>query len=73
MDINEYIQAKIQKRLKEFKPEHQAAVFADFDKMVAHLARTHGLYQDEVVLLMACWFNTQPCCLKTNVTETKEE
>lgn len=73
MDKYETLQTLIQKRLKDFKPEQQAAVFADFDKMVAHLARTHRLHQDEVALLMASWFNSQPCCLKINITEPKEE
>lgn len=73
MDIYEHLQEKIQKRLEGFKPEQQAAVFADFDKMVAHLARTHRLHQDEVALLLASWFNSQPCCLKINITELKEE
>ena len=73
MDKYETLQTLIQKRLKDFKPEHQAAVFADFDKMVAHLARTHGLHQDEIALLMASWFNSQPCCLTINITEPKEE
>ena len=68
----ETLQTLIQKRLKDFKPEHQAAVFADFDKMVAHLARTHHLHQDEVALLMASWFNSQPCCLKVNVNDKEE-
>ena len=69
MDKYETLQTLIQKRLKDFKPEHQVAVFADFDKMVAHLARTHHLHQDEVALLMASWFNSQPCCLKVNVND----
>lgn len=47
-------------------PEHQKAVFADFDRMVAHMARTHGLHQDEIALLMASWFNAQPNCLRIN-------
>lgn len=72
MDIYETLQTMIQKRLKDFKPEHQAAVFADFDKMVAHMARTHGLHQDEIALLMASWFNSQPCCLKVNVNDKDE-
>ena len=72
MDINKHLQDYIQKRLKDFKPEQQAAVFADFDKMVAHLARTHHLYQDEVALLLASWFNSQPCCLKVNVNDKEE-
>ena len=73
MDKYETLQTLIQKRLKDFKPEQQAAVFADFDKMVAHMARTHHLHQDEVALLMASWFNSQPGCLKINITEPKEE
>ena len=73
MDIHEHLQELIQKRLEDFKPEQQAAVFADFDKMVAHLARTHHLYQDEVALLMASWFNSQPCCIKINIIEKREE
>ena len=73
MDIYEHLQNKIQKRLEGLKPEQQAAVFADFDKMVAHMARTHRLHQDEVALLMASWFNSQPSCLKINITEPKEE
>ena len=73
MDKYETLQTLIQKRLKDFKPEQQAAVFADFDKMVAHMARTHGLHQDEIALLMASWFNSQPGCLKINITEPKEE
>jgi hypothetical protein len=62
-----------QKRLDGLKPELQAAVFAavfaDFDKMVAHMARTHGLHQDEIALLMASWFNSQPGCLQVNVND----
>ncbi len=68
----ETLQTLIQKRLKDFKPEHQAAVFADFDKMVAHLARTHRLHQDEVALLLASWFSAQPFCIKINVNDNKE-
>ena len=68
----ETLQTLIQKRLKDFKPEHQAAVFADFDKMVAHLARTHRLHQDEIALLMASWFNSQPGCLQVNVNDKEE-
>ncbi len=68
----ETLQTLIQKRLKDFKPEHQAAVFADFDKMVAHLARTHRLHQDEVALLIASWFNSQPGCLQVNVNDKEE-
>lgn len=63
----------IKERLKDFKPEYQAAVFADFDKMVAHMARTHGLHQDEIAMLMASWFNAQPCCLEINITKPKED
>lgn len=69
MDKYETLQTLIQKRLKDFKPEHQAAVFADFDKMVAHMARTHRLHQDEIALLMASWFNSQPGCLQVNVND----
>ncbi len=72
MDIYKHLQDKIQKRLESFKPEHQAAVFADFDKMVAHLARTHRLHQDEVALLRASWFNAQPCCIKVNANDKEE-
>lgn len=72
MDKYETLQTLIQKRLKDFKPEQQAAVFADFDKMVAHLARIHGLHQDEVALLMASWFNSQPGCLQVNVNDKEE-
>lgn len=68
----ETLQTLIQKRLEGFKPEQQAAVFADFDKMVAHLARTHRLYQDEIALLMASWFNSQPGCLQVNVNDKEE-
>ena len=64
MNRDEALQELIQKRLEGFKPEHQAAVFADFDKMVAHMARTHRLHQDEVALLMASWFNSQPAASK---------
>lgn len=67
------VNGMIKERLDRFKPEHQTAVFADIDKMVAHLARTHRLHQDEVALLMASWFNSQPCCLKINITKSKEE
>ena len=63
----------IKERLEGLKPYLQSAVFADFDKMVAHLARTHHLHQDEVALLMAIWFNSQPGCLKINITKSKEE
>lgn len=72
MDKYETLQTLIQKRLKDFKPEQQAAVFADFDKMVAHLARIHGLHQDEVALLMASWFNSQPGCLQVNVNDKED-
>ena len=67
------VNGMIKERLERFKPEHQAAVFADFDKMVAHMARTHRLHQDEIALLMASWFNAQPSCLKINITKSKEE
>ena len=63
----------IKERLEGFKPEQQAAVFADFDKMVAHMARTHRLHQDEVALLMASWFNSQPGCIKIDIIEKREE
>lgn len=49
------------------------AVFADIDKMVAHLARTHRLHQDEIALLMASWFNSQPYCIKIDIIEKREE
>lgn len=68
----ETLQTLIQKRLKGFKPEHQAAVFADFDKMVAHMARTHRLHQDEIALLMASWFNSKPFCIEVNVKDKEE-
>ena len=67
------VNGMIKERLEGFKPEHQAAVFADFDKMVAHMARIHGLHQDEIALLMASWFNSQPGCLNINITKSKEE
>ncbi len=73
MNRDEALQELIQKRLKGFKPEHQAAVFADFDKIVAHMARTHRLHQDEIALLMASWFNSQPCCIKIDIIEKREE
>ena len=73
MNRDEALQELIQKRLKEFMPEHQAAVFADIDKMVAHMARTHRLHQDEIALLMASWFNSQPCCIKIDIIEKREE
>lgn len=72
MNRDEALQELIQKRLEGFKPEHQAAVFADFDKMVAHMARTHRLHQDEIALLMASWFNSQPCCIKIDIIEKRE-
>ena len=71
--VEAMVNGMIKERLEGFKPEQQAAVFADFDKMVAHLARTHRLHQDEVALLMAIWFNSQPGCLKINITKSKEE
>lgn len=37
------------------KADQQAAVFADFDKMVAHLARVHGLKQPEITQLLSAW------------------
>ena len=67
------VNGMIKERLEGLKPEHQAAVFSDFDKMVAHMARTHGLHQDEIALLMASWFNSQPCCIKINIIEKREE
>ena len=73
MNRDEALQELIKERLEDFKPEQQAAVFADFDKMVAHMARTHHLYQDEIALLMASWFNSQPCCLEINITKPKKE
>ncbi len=66
------VNGMIKERLEGFKPEHQAAVFADFDKMVAHMARTHRLHQDEIALLMASWFNAQPGCLKVNINDKEE-
>lgn len=66
------VNGMIKERLEGFKPEQQAAVFADFDKMVAHMARTHRLHQDEIALLMASWFNSQPCCLKVSVNDEEE-
>ena len=47
--------------------EHRAAVFADIEKMVSHLAKVHNLHQDEIGLLLADWFNEQPGCLKVNI------
>lgn len=77
MNRDEALQELTKERLEGLKPELQAAVFAavfaDFDKMVAHMARTHRLHQDEVALLMASWFNSQPCCLKINITKSKDE
>jgi hypothetical protein len=73
MNRDEALQELIQKRLKEFMPEHQEAVFADIDKMVAHMARTHRLHQDEIALLMASWFNSQPCCIKIDIIEKREK
>lgn len=67
------VNGMIKERLEKFKPEHQAAVFADIDKMVAHMARTHRLHQDEIALLMASWFNSQPCCIKIDIIEKREE
>jgi len=37
------------------KADQQAAVFADFDKMVAHLARVHCLSQQEITQLLSTW------------------
>ena len=77
MNRDEALQELTKERLGGLKPELQAAVFAavfaDFDKMVAHMARTHRLHQDEIALLMSSWFNSQPSCLKTNITKPNEE
>lgn len=37
------------------KADQQAAVFADFDKMAAHLARVHSLSQHEITQLLSTW------------------
>lgn len=56
--------------------EHQTAAFADFDKMVAHLARVHNLHQDEIGVLLAAWFDSQPSPLRIHISQeglTKEQ
>ena len=77
MNRDEALQELTKERLEGLKPELQAAVFAavfaDFDKMVAHMARTHRLHQDEIALLMASWFNSQPCCIKIDIIEKMEK
>ena len=63
----EELKEAVKENLESFKAEKQKEVFADFDKMVAHLARTHALYQDEIARLLAAWFNAQPGCLRVNI------
>lgn len=67
-DINAALKEYIQKRLSNFLMDQQAEVFAEFDKMIAHQARVHGLHQDEIILLLACWFNKQEGIMKLSAT-----
>lgn len=36
--------------------KNRDAVFADFDRMIPHLARVHNLKQDDIMVLLADWF-----------------
>lgn len=63
----EELKEALKEKFENFKAEKQKEVFAEFDKMVAHLARTHALYQDEIARLLAAWFNAQPGCLRVNI------
>lgn len=67
----EELKEAVKENLESFKAEKQKEVFAEFDKMVAHLARTHALYQDEIARLLAAWFNAQPGCLRVNILPTE--
>jgi len=67
-ECKEELMQNVKKQLENFKADKQKEVFADFDKMVAHLARTHALYQDEIARLLAAWFNAQPGCLSIYIT-----
>jgi hypothetical protein len=53
--------------------KHSKAVFADFDKMVTHLARIHHLHEDEIGILLGAWFNEQPGCLRVNINRLTEK
>lgn len=56
--------------------KHSKAVFANFDRMMTHLARTHHLHEDEIGILLGAWFNEQPGCLRVNIRQkqlTKEQ
>ena len=53
--------------------KHSKAVFADFDRMVTHLARTHHLHEDEIGILLGAWFNEQPGCLRVNINWLTEK
>lgn len=70
-ECKEELMQNVKKQLESFKADKQKEVFADFDKMVAHLARTHALYQDEIARLLAAWFNAQPGCLRVNIPPTE--
>ena len=58
---------KLQEGFNRFLRERYPAVFADFDKMVAHLARVHSLPQDQIIALLACWFNDKSRCLTIKI------
>lgn len=64
---NTAFKSHVQKVLNSFKEDHQEEVFADLDKMVAHLARVHNLHQDEIRMLIASWFNHNASFLKIDV------
>ena len=53
--------------------KHSEAVFADFDRIVTHLARTHHLHEDEIYILLGAWFNEQTGCLRVNINQLTGE
>ena len=58
----------LQERVDKFLADQHPKVFPDFDKMVAHLARVHSLHQEDIILLLASWFNSKKTDLKINAT-----
>lgn len=58
----------LQERVDKFLADQHPKVFPDFDKMVAHLARVHNLHQEDIILLLASWFNSKKTDLQINAT-----
>lgn len=58
----------LQERVDKFLADQHPKVFPDFDKMVAHLARVHSLHQEDIILLLASWFNSKKTDLQINAT-----